>query len=430
MANKAKKVNSSTTKKSSVDANALSKRIEELEAENAKLKESTQTYSKQSKRSFWRSSGVIFFVTLSVVSFMLFNIASWAKNTLLDTDAFVSTMQPVLAKPAVQEAITTELTDQLFTSIDIQTELEQALPENVSFLAGPLAGGVENFVSDQISSLLASPQVYDVWGATLTTVHSSLVDYIQDPTNDGVISINDLYAFLGDRVSSDSNVGFLFDKQLPQNIGSFTITEVEWLPEARQYLNTLSTLPIVLIIVSVISMLLAILLSSNKRRIVLTASIISLVLMISTLVAINVGQVVASEQVQPQYSQASEAVYGTITQNLIDRTAGYAALFGLVSLLLIFIAPIGYIASARSYINSKLITAGNKIIPKTQLPDWMYWLPENKVAVIWTVFGLIFVIFGLRIPPDFNQIYSATITATLMSMILYLASITISSTKK
>jgi hypothetical protein len=101
-----------------------------------------------------------------------------------------------------------------------------------------------------------------------------------------------------------------------------------------------------------------------------------------------------------------------------------------VSVLLILIAPTGYIARFRKYLNKQLVNFANKYVPKIDLPEWLYWLPENKSAIIGTVFGVVLIAFGLRIPPESSMVMSATISATVLSLILYLVSIAISATKK
>jgi hypothetical protein len=430
MAKKAKKEPKTSSKKANASVDVLNQRLKELEAENAKLKEVNASKSKIKNRHFWRTFGVTFFVTLSIVAFMLFNIASWAKNTILNTESFVATMQPVLAEPAVQEVITNELSTQIFSNIDIQSELEKALPEDIQFIAGPLAGGVESFVNDQIANLLASPKVYEVWGQVLTTVHGTLVAYIQDPTKDGVISINDLYVFIGEQVSSDNQLSFLFNKQLPANIGSITLAEIEWLPQARTYVDTLSALPYILIGTSIVSFIIALALAKRKRATVLTAAILSFILMICTIVALEVGQMAISNQVQPQYADASEAVYSTITQPLADRTMGYATLFGFVVLLFIITAPLTNLIKVRQFTDGHISSLANRYIPKKELPDWLYWLPENRSAVLWTTFAILFIGIGVRIPPLSEQIINGFIWATIIVFVLYIVSSCISATRK
>ena len=229
-------------KKSSVEADVaeLKAELAKLEQENLKLREviESEEVEKSAHPYIWlRRVGAVFFLTLGIVSFAIFNVASWVKNTALNTDAFVATMQPVLAEPDVQTAVQDEITNQLFARVDIEGELQKALPENVAFLAGPLASQVESFTRDKVGEVVKSPQVYDIWGKALYTIHGQLLKYIEEPNNNGTISVNDVYTAISNNVSQDKQISFLFNKTLPEKIGTITIAEVTWLPEARQYVS-------------------------------------------------------------------------------------------------------------------------------------------------------------------------------------------------
>ena len=68
--------------------------------------------------------------------------AVWVRNTLLDTDNYVSTVGPLADDPAVQQAIANRVTDALFANVDVEKKVADALPPRAGFLATPVANGI------------------------------------------------------------------------------------------------------------------------------------------------------------------------------------------------------------------------------------------------------------------------------------------------
>ena len=54
--------------------------------------------------------------------------AVWVRNTLLDTDNYVSTVGPLADDPDVQQAIANRVTDALFANVDVEEKVADALP--------------------------------------------------------------------------------------------------------------------------------------------------------------------------------------------------------------------------------------------------------------------------------------------------------------
>ena len=74
-------------------------------------------------------------VALSCLLVLLSTTEVWAHRTLLNTGAFVGTVSPVFQDPAVASAVAARATDQLFTELNLQARLKDALPPKASFAA-------------------------------------------------------------------------------------------------------------------------------------------------------------------------------------------------------------------------------------------------------------------------------------------------------
>jgi hypothetical protein len=122
-----------------------------------------------------RRSVVGLLVALSCLLVLLSTTEVWAHRTLLNTGAFVGTVAPVFEDPAVASAVAARATDELFTELNVQVRLRDALPPRASFAAVPVTNATKGFVAGQLTSVLASSQFQSVWTAALTFTHQQLV---------------------------------------------------------------------------------------------------------------------------------------------------------------------------------------------------------------------------------------------------------------
>jgi len=94
---------------------------------------------------------------------------------VLNTDTFVGTVSPVFQHPDVDEAVATRATDQLFTALQLQARLREALPPRASFAAGPIVNATQGYVSDQLAKVLGSDRFQTIWIQTLTSTHQAVL---------------------------------------------------------------------------------------------------------------------------------------------------------------------------------------------------------------------------------------------------------------
>ena len=99
-----------------------------------------------------RTVFVGFLVALSILFIPLTATVTWAHQTVLNTDRYVATVGPIASDPAVVDALATKITDQIYTAIDPEQKITEALnaipnaPKALDALAGPLANGIKGRV--------------------------------------------------------------------------------------------------------------------------------------------------------------------------------------------------------------------------------------------------------------------------------------------
>lgn len=106
----------------------------------------------------FRRTSIAITVLAGVVAFFAV-FAVWAERQLLETDTWTETSTKVLADERVQAALDNFLVQALFDNVDVQGQLERALPDNVRGLAGPAASGVRELALRAAAEALQSPHV-------------------------------------------------------------------------------------------------------------------------------------------------------------------------------------------------------------------------------------------------------------------------------
>lgn len=396
--------------------------VELLRAENKLLiEEITELKAKKTnkvrRRSFWQSFFAGFAAIVAILSFVLFNVSYWTTQTIVDDKKFTAAVSPIIQDEAVQQALQKEITKQIFERVNVEQELKNVLPENLQFIAAPFASQVESFTNDKIGEALKSPQVASAWTTVLSSVHSQLIAYIQDPNNNGVITVDDVYTKVGDQLKS-SQIGFLFGKNLPSSIGSITVTEVKWVPQARQALDYLQKATNLLAAICLVSILVAIGLSTRRKSMIVSLLSLGFVSMLLCLVALAVGHWRLGLSVDPQYKDAVLAIQGIVTQGLVDQIQGFAALFGAILVLVFAASSIDWVVWLRRQFRRGLDWIFTKLPVRFGTPNWLMWIAQNQIVITWTLIAVLFVSFALRIPPTKNGVLGAFIASVFTVIVL------------
>ena len=75
-------------------------------------------------------------VLLTVVTIL----STYVKREALDEGQFKQTSQQLIASPAIQEQVAATLVETFYANVDVSSELQAKLPENLQGLAAPIAG--------------------------------------------------------------------------------------------------------------------------------------------------------------------------------------------------------------------------------------------------------------------------------------------------
>jgi hypothetical protein len=196
-----------------------------------------------------------------------------------DTNRYVDTVTPLASDPAVQQAITTNLTNTVFQYIDVSGITEEAfaalaergslppeLATRLQALVVPVANGVRSFAENQISRVVESDAFARAWVEANRTAHEQLVAALTGEESSSVqiegdaVTVN-LAAFVTvvkDRLVSS---GFQLAERIPAVNAQFTIfqsADVQKVQRGYSLLNTLGYwLPIICLVLAGLGVYLA-----------------------------------------------------------------------------------------------------------------------------------------------------------------------------
>ena len=170
---------------------------EELETELARLKAEREELearvetleARPGKRRRLRRVLTPILVALSILVFTITVPAAWGARTVLNTDRYVATVAPLADDAAVQASIATKLTDQVFSALNVEGTLSEALGalgERATVLAGPLTNAIRGFVQDQVLKVVESDAFKTFWVQANTFVHEQVLAILRGGGGDTV----------------------------------------------------------------------------------------------------------------------------------------------------------------------------------------------------------------------------------------------------
>lgn len=161
--------------------------LERVTAERNELEHKVETLeAKPERRHRLRRILTPILVVLAVIVFTVTVPAAWGARTVLNTDRYVATIEPLAEDPAVQQAIAARLTDEVFDAINVQGLISSTLSsigERATLLAGPLTNALRGFVQDQVLKVVQSDAFQSFWVAANRFVHTQVLAVLRGETD-------------------------------------------------------------------------------------------------------------------------------------------------------------------------------------------------------------------------------------------------------
>ena len=117
-------------------------------------------------------------VVLFAILLPLGYVVTWAHQVVLTNRGFEKTVVPIGTDPAVTSAVAVTITDQIFTSLNPEQIVKNALPPRAAFLAGPITNAARGYVQDGVTRALQSSQFQALWKQAVDFAHAQLLSVL------------------------------------------------------------------------------------------------------------------------------------------------------------------------------------------------------------------------------------------------------------
>lgn len=236
----------------------------------------------------------VLFVLATVIG--IFAIAAlWVNRQVLNTDNWTDTSAKMLADPTIRATLAAYMVDEIFDNVDVQGQLEEALPGRTKALAGPAAAGLRDLADRAAPQVLAKPRVQQAWEQANRVAHTQLLKVLEDRGKfvstgggDVVLNLRTLIDEMALQLGVSSQVASVRQRlqglppsakrtlqqklgleTLPNSAGQITILHSDELETAQKATKAVKGLAVVLTALMLILFALAVFLASGWRRVAL-----------------------------------------------------------------------------------------------------------------------------------------------------------------
>ena len=311
-------------------------------------------------------------VVLMAIGFLLtpVSIASiWLRNTVYDTDTYVQTVAPLAQNPAVTDAVSAKITASIFEQVDVESLLQQNLPPNLAFAAGPLSGQIQSQTNGVVKKALQTSQFQDLWDQVNRTASTELVAFLEADQPSAVSVQNGaLVLDLGpiiDQVKQQLVAqGFSLASKIPSVSKSVTlpVANIDAIVKARQAANTMRTLSYVFPIVALLCFALAVFLSRDRRRALIWVGALIALGAVTSGVSLALGRSTFLAQRPGTVFDAPTAANMFDTLSRFMRTSNRVTFFVgvLLALVAAFSGPYPWAVKTRGVIGGAITEGGQR----------------------------------------------------------------------
>jgi hypothetical protein len=316
----------------------LAQQNEALEHENEELRHELGAAGRHKGRG--RTIGAWVLLVLACLLAVTSVVVVYARNQLLNTDTFVSTLAPLASEPAVQTAVATRVSDSLVAQTDLEQRVKNALPPRADFLANPITSTVKSAAYTITLKLVQSSQFQTLWEQALRQSHQQLDNLLTGQKVGALSAANGQVTVDLTQVESKAKQALaahglsVFDK-VPQYTGKpYVLFESKQLLKLQRWVKFLNRLALVLPIVSLLLFAVSVVLARDRRRGLVHAASGLAVSMAVLLVAANVGRNQYLASLLPgQSKDATAAVIDTVDASLLDSVRTLLVLAAVVAVI-------------------------------------------------------------------------------------------------
>jgi hypothetical protein len=308
--------------------------------------------------------------------------ATWAERQALTTDDWVETSGRLLENEEIRSALANYAVAQLYANVDVETELDEALPKNFKRLSGPASSGLRELAINGAERVLATSRFLEVWKNANRAAHQTLVNIIEDKgdavsTSGGEVELKLRPLII--QVANQLGLGRDLADRLPPDVGNLRILRSDELGLAQTIAKLVRGLALVTSLLALALFALAIYLSRGYRWITVLGVGVGLILVgIVVLILREVAGNVVVDQLASQSAEPAAESAWSIGTSLLASIARNVIVFG------VFFVIAAWLASP----HRSSVATRRAVTPV--LRDYPVWVGAvfGVVALIWVLSGI------------------------------------------
>ena len=396
------------------DIDALKHTVEDLEKENEALRVAEeQKHAGRTKRRVKAISSWVLIVLACILA-VVSVFAAFARNELLNTDTFVSTVTPLAANPAIQQAVATKVSDQLVAQTNLEQRVKNALPAKAGFLTAPLTSEVKSAADQLTLKLVQSSAFQKLWAASVRNSHRQLVALLTGSkegaveASNGEVTVNLSQIEAAAKKQLDARGLTVFNKVPTVHGPDLVLFRSTQLQKAQRLTKLANRAVLILPIVTLLLFAGGILLVEDRRKgLVRAAAGLALTMALVLVVASVARNQYLNSLLPSQPKDAAAAVIDTVSAVLLDTIRTILIVAALVAL--------GAFVAGNSYVRS--------FVGSRSKPSWMTGGPvhgfvaAHRKGLQWAVLGVgLLILVAWSQPTPFVAVIVLLITLAVIGL--------------
>lgn len=265
-------------------------------------------------------------------------LTTWVHRQALDEQSWRNASARLIQDPAVRQAVSVYVVDQLYDNVDVAAALSERLPTDLRGLADPAAAALRQPATEAVERLLAGPRVQKLFVDASSLAQQKLVNVLEDKTGHGITTGNGVVTLdLGQlvrKLAADLGLSQSAIDRIPPDAGKITVMRSDQLSAAQTAVKGVRVLSVALFVLVLVLYALAVYLARGERRTVLrnvgwALIAVGLVLLVTRRLA---GRYVIDALTDPTSSGAGREAW-LIGSSILAEIAWGAIIYGAVTVL-------------------------------------------------------------------------------------------------
>ena len=251
------------------------------------------------------------------------DLAVWARMTLLNTSGWVAAVGPLSQDPQVSNSLSQYAVGQLFEEYDIEGTLEEALPEKLQLLSGPLTTALEGVAEETVATVIQSDAFNTVWVGVNRVGHTAIMkvlkgegDHLYMQSGQLVLDLSDVYNFIQDKLGIEN-----LDLVPQADEGKLVLFESQQVAIMQEAVSFINTFGLLMPLLSLLAFVGAVLVSLWRRNTLLWIGIATAIVMgISLIVYEITSSYVMVSVADPLLRDLGREIWQVVTHGYLVQT--------------------------------------------------------------------------------------------------------------